>query len=388
MSKDKNIDLTENHEMTFRDEGVEFLKNMGISEVSNRTFIHEEELSRFLNGDFKHINKAKAMGFIQILQREYRIDLTNLKNRYLEYYKEHHGEEELPRENLIMEEVKNEARARKITTLIFLFLSIGAIAYLVNKYHLLNFETNNYDNIEMAKIDDTEPNLPSLLESHDQKQEQKQKKVDSTTSNTIDLNKVLESKSNQNELSNTNTISQNTQEIQEKNNQNSDVEVTTNSNIINSESSNQQNELDLSQLNSDLAKKNSETTQNNNLVASDNSENLNINDINDSETIDNSNNEATINELYIIPKAKAWIGTIDLDTLKKKDFLAKPHKRVDIDTSSNKLIMIGHRYIKVYFNGKLVKFKRRGPVRFKYIDGELTEIGRKEFNKLAKGRQW
>ena len=50
--------------------------------------------------------------------------------------------------------------------------------------------------------------------------------------------------------------------------------------------------------------------------------------------------------------------------------------------------MIGHKFVKLYFNGELVKFKRRGPIRFKYIDGQLEEINRREFNKLAKGRHW
>jgi hypothetical protein len=92
--------------------------------------------------------------------------------------------------------------------------------------------------------------------------------------------------------------------------------------------------------------------------------------------------------MYIIPNHKVWIGTIEFDTFKKKDFLAPKGKRVDIDGSTDKLIMIGHKFVKFYFNGKIVKFKRKGPIRFEYIDGKLIEINRQEFNKLAKGRQW
>ena len=348
-----------------KDESIDFLKNIGISEVSNRTFIHEDELRRFLDGDFTNINKAKAMGFIQILQREYRLDLSGLRNRYLSYIEEHKSDEIQPQESIMMEEVRSEARTKKFFTLFFLLLAIGSIAYLIKKYDLLKFDST--DIINTVQMPQTEQNIqiPKVEQKVDKsiKKEEKQ--------NIININDVL-SKNTQQSHENENN--------QNENNLLNSSDVENSNNKINNNDSTKNEDLDLSQLNSDLAKNDTESID-------DTNENLESSD-DTTENNDVNNTDAVQNELYIIPDSKVWIGTIDLETFKKKDFLAKKGIRVDIDTSTNKLIMIGHKFIKIYFNGELVSFKRRGPIRFKYIDGQLEEINRREFNRLSKGRHW
>ncbi len=342
---DKNENKNENSM-----DSIKELLEIGIKEISNKTFIHEDELERFLNGRFENINKTKAMGFIQILQREYHVDLSDLKHKYLSFLEENNLNEPKVKQSLIMEEVKSEERKKSFFSLIFLFLAIGSIAYLIDKYDLLNFNKPSDINTaivgEQKKEDSSSINL-NKIENEDKKVNTK------TDGNSVDVHKVLkESKASENS-------------------DNENKLVKTNQN------------LDLSQLNSDLLTSNQSADTNDSDINSSDSNNL----VSESNTT-NPNSEATTNEMYILPSAKVWIGTIDLNTLKKQDFLAAKGKRVDIDISDNKLIMIGHKYIKIYFNGKLVKFKRKGPIRFKYIDGDLQEISRKEFNSLAKGRQW
>ena len=335
-------------------DSVKHLMDIGLKEVSNKTFIHQEELTRFLSGNFENINQTKAMGFIQILQREYRIDLSELKQKYLEYSRENATKKPKIKESLIMEEVKSEERTKSFFSIIFLLLAVGAIAYLIDKYDLLNFdkpmnistatiEEKKSDNVDLNKIvlNDTKPKV--------EKKEEPKEEVKQEIKNELDLNKVLE---------------ENKKDDTKEATQQSDTQTT----------ENDSNNLDLSQLNSDLA--NNDTNQ----------EATEQNTTSDEQS--SSDTDAVTNELYIMPSSKVWIGTIDLDTLKKHDFLTPRGKRVDIDTSKNQLIMIGHKFVKIYLNGELVSFKRKGPVRFKYMDGNLTEINRREFNELAKGRQW
>jgi len=348
--------------------GIEYLKKIGIKEVSNKTFIHEEELKKFLDSDFTGINKTKAMGFIQILEREFRIDLSDLKSQYIDYLNENSEEIKPVKQSLMMEEVQNEERKKGFFSFLFLIASIGTIAYLIDKYNLLDFSTPS--DIKTAQISseikDVELNLGKLSQPEKPQIVEKVKKeeviVASEAKNNSDISDIIEKDKNNEEKN---------LELKDILSSDEAIEKKDTSNINNNE------ELDLSKLNSEL-KTDSEDIEKNdqtiNELVEDNSE--------------NNSTEAITNEIYIIPNSKVWIGTIDLDTLKKKDFLAPKGKRVDIDTSINKLIMIGHKFIKIYLNGELVKFKRRGPIRFKYIDGELTEINRKEFNKLAKGRQW
>ena len=362
----------ENNE-ELKENGIGFLKSLDISEISNRTFIHEEELKKFLSGDFEGINKTKAMGFIQIIQREYHIDLSDLKDKYISYLDEHKSDIKEPKASLIMEEVQSEERKKGFFSLLFLIIAIGAIAYLVDKYDLLNFTNPNdiktAEVLNKEEVKDVKLNLEKLSQPQkpeivkEQKKEEKvvasestdtQAKEDTNTNEDLSLNNVLTPEKTVQESEDETA---NTQE----NSQNSD-------------------DLDLSKLNEDLATPTEENTD-------EQTKNLQT-DTTDEDNTNTSNTEAVTHELYIIPNSKVWIGTIELDTLEKKDFLAPKGKKVDIDTSKNQLIMIGHKFIKIYLDGKLVHFKRRGPVRFKYIDGELTEINRREFNKLAKGRQW
>ena len=340
----KDIDLKNS-------EGIRYLLEIGLKEVSNRTFIHEGELERFLSGNFENINKTKAMGFIQILQREFHIDLSDLKQKYLSYIQEHQDEPKV-NNSLILEEVKNEERTKTFFTIFFLLLAIGAIGYLIKKYDLLNFDKPiNVDTAQVVQKSDTQNqkiDLDKIVLDEPKEKKSQEKITNSKQENELDLNKVLEE--NKNSIDKT----------KDKQGQ------------VPKDSTNEENSLDLSKLNSQLADD----------TISNSEQNTTSQDQNSSDT------KAVTNELYIIPDSKVWIGTIDLDTFKKHDFLTPRGQRVDIDTSKNQLIMIGHRFVKMYFNGEIVKFKRRGPIRFKYIDGNLTEIDRREFNKLAKGRQW
>ena len=347
----------EKNELNFENiDGIKILMDLGLKEVSNRTFIHESELTKFLSGDFANINKAKAMGFIQILQREFHIDLTPLKDKYLEYVKEHKELEPKVKESMIVEEVKSEERKKNILSILFLLLAIGSIVYLINKFDLLNFKKPVEVSTAIEKVEDENENINlNQLNSDndiDKKQNEKVNKLNSEENN-IQISKVLENnkQSSENESDN------------QQSSQNDD---------------NQQN-IDLSQLNKSSSDGNDENI-NQNLISSE--QNASIGDDNSTQT------SAVTNELYITPRLKVWIGTIEIDSLKKHDFLAKKGDRVDIDASKNKLIMIGHKFVDMYLNGEKIKFKKKGPIRFKYIDGKLEEIDRSEFNSLAKGRQW
>jgi len=331
-------------------DSIKYLMDLGIKEVSNRTFIHEKELESFLSGNFENINKTKAFGFIQILQREFHVDLSDLKNKYITYTQEHKTNEPKIKESLIMEEVKSEERKKSFFSIFFLLLAIGAIAYLIDKYDLLNFSKPATITTASEREDSKKIDLNKLQTNQETKIEQKVKTTKKeNVENKLDLSNVLEEHKD-------------AKPKQEATNQNQD---------------NDNQNLDLSKLNDDLS-------------TNDDTINTAVADANTTDQENNSTNQDAIsnNELYIVPNSKVWIGTIDLDTFKKHDFLAKKGEKVDIDTSKNQLIMIGHKFIKITLNGEIVNFKRKGPIRFKYIDGNLEEINRREFNSLAKGRQW
>ena len=88
--------------------------------ISQRTKIAEDNIEYLLNSDFGAIKKVKAMGFISILEREYNIDLSKLKEDALAYY-EQYGENESVTIGLpIMEEKQGRSKWLWLIILILL----------------------------------------------------------------------------------------------------------------------------------------------------------------------------------------------------------------------------------------------------------------------------
>ena len=86
------------------------LEKIGLSEVSKRTHIEVENLLFIINKDFEKLGRVKAIGFIKILEREYKLDLANWREEYEEYYQEHKNE----KNDELFIVVKDENKRKKI----------------------------------------------------------------------------------------------------------------------------------------------------------------------------------------------------------------------------------------------------------------------------------
>ena len=67
--------------------GLERLKEIGAQKIHERTHIAKEHVQQVLHETFDSINKIHFIGFISILEREYNVDLSDLKAKGLAYYK-------------------------------------------------------------------------------------------------------------------------------------------------------------------------------------------------------------------------------------------------------------------------------------------------------------
>ncbi|MFA6195901.1 MAG: hypothetical protein WC656_04580 [Sulfurimonas sp.] len=67
--------------------GLERLKEIGAQKIHERTHIAKEHVQQLLSETFDSINRIHFIGFISILEREYDVDLSDLKAKGLEYYK-------------------------------------------------------------------------------------------------------------------------------------------------------------------------------------------------------------------------------------------------------------------------------------------------------------
>ena len=67
----------------------EILEEHTIKSISQRTKISEDNLENLLAKNFDVLMKIKTLGFISIIEREYKADLTALREEALTYYASH-----------------------------------------------------------------------------------------------------------------------------------------------------------------------------------------------------------------------------------------------------------------------------------------------------------
>lgn len=67
----------------------EILEENTIKGISQKTKISEDNLENLLGSNFEALKKIKALGFISIMEREYKADLSALREEALAYYSEH-----------------------------------------------------------------------------------------------------------------------------------------------------------------------------------------------------------------------------------------------------------------------------------------------------------
>jgi len=101
----------------------EILEENSTQAISKKTMISEENIELLFAEDFSLFSKAKAMGFISILERDYNADLSQLKKAALSYYDSRTDLEESI--NIALPQVDEKKERSKL----FPLLILGLLAY-------------------------------------------------------------------------------------------------------------------------------------------------------------------------------------------------------------------------------------------------------------------
>ena len=109
----------------------EILEENSVKAISKRTNISEDNIEMLLANDFDRLTKVKTLGFISIIEREYKADLSALKEQALAHYAEYNDEESIALGLPILEEKKGKSKLFKL----FVFLLLGyASWYFVTQF--------------------------------------------------------------------------------------------------------------------------------------------------------------------------------------------------------------------------------------------------------------
>ncbi|MEA1953115.1 MAG: hypothetical protein U9O24_01820 [Campylobacterota bacterium] len=71
----------------------EILEEYSVKEISKKTNIAVSNVEILMENEFSRLKKVKTLGFISILEREFKVDLTEFKEEALEFYLNHPDEE-------------------------------------------------------------------------------------------------------------------------------------------------------------------------------------------------------------------------------------------------------------------------------------------------------
>lgn len=100
----------------------EILEENSIKSISQKTKISEDNLENLLARNFDVLMKIKTLGFISILEREYKADLTALREEALAYYASHEEDHSFSVAVPLKEEKKGRSK-------IFLVVVLALLGY-------------------------------------------------------------------------------------------------------------------------------------------------------------------------------------------------------------------------------------------------------------------
>lgn len=135
--------------------GSEKLQELGVQRIHDDTHISIQHINIVLNEEFENINKVQFMGFISILEREYDIDLSDIRDNGLEYYKSD--------ANTYNGEPGVFVVVGKHKTFKYFYIVLAFIVFIFAMYFTMNYETQKSSVVVENKIiDEVKKNIESV----------------------------------------------------------------------------------------------------------------------------------------------------------------------------------------------------------------------------------
>ncbi len=106
---------------------LEELKKIGIEKIAEDTHILPSDIEAIIKKEFSKLNRTKALGFIKILEREYKLDLSDWRREYQDFITSNQ-QEDYSHIFVTVQEDNEEEKENK------LFLIIGIVALIIIAY--------------------------------------------------------------------------------------------------------------------------------------------------------------------------------------------------------------------------------------------------------------
>ncbi|MDO7252944.1 hypothetical protein [Helicobacter cappadocius] len=321
------------------DEAIDILKKIGVKEINKTTKISINKIEDILEKRFSNVQRVRVVGFLKILEREYKVDLSSWLKEYDERFfvdidTQDDGRDlvvEPPVSNLYLDTQKQkddliEERKKQIISKKRFYILIVVVVVILGGY--LVYKSFSHHS-EMADTQD-------IAQS-------------SQTTQDVDISTQLTPKESQDEAQ-TSTGAKSDFDSKEDGNV---------SEINKIQAPSVSPEPKVANKASDLATTSSETLQ------------------------PSDQNIPEESEILVTPKKSLWVEVIDLDTKEKKQTIIQDSYSIKTGSDSL-LISFGHGELTLQNNDERVEYDKAYPLRFLYTpkDG-LKQIRYSKYLELS-----
>lgn len=331
---------------------IDELQKIGIDKVSAKTRITQDKLQNIIDFKYDAFDKTRARGFVQIIQREFGIDLSEWFAAYNDYHsapteqteEASEGNDEIARQiNIPIESDKKDKSYIVLIVLLIVLVVLFMSFFIYNNF--------------ISPSTSTKPTSQSTLTPLQEIQRNKNDLAREEAQNVVDLSI--------NQVDSSVNPSENSADLGANPNQNAqDSKV--DSNIENS-----------ANLSANLSANTANPSVNQSTA-----------NPNPPTTIAQTTIATQTEELVITPNEPLWVGIIDLKSRRKKQLNIDARHSITLD--GDKIIRTGHSYFSVSSGTNFAKQYIGGDNKyFLYkMDGGLSEISKAEFLELNKGEEW
>jgi len=342
----------------------ELIEQQGLESVVSKTNISSINLNYLMSEDFEKLNRVKALGFLLILEREYKeIDVNDLRQKIKLYYDEHK-----PHDDKVVMVARGSTTGGGFSFFKF-FIITGLLG---GGYYLY-----------------TQGKLDSIIQKIEEKKEFfDDNKALENNATAEDAEKVVVGKSEDESVRIETPIAPKVETITLS----QDDSNTSNSTAI--ENNDSENNNSVTEIQSFIAVE--PATENNKSIASVveevsqeflASEASNATDEENS-TVEEETVATPISTISINPtRGMLWYGFINLENKKRREFMKKIATPFEIE-NGKWLLVTGHGYVDVVSDAKTLEIADNKKHYF-YIDStDIKEIDKKEFRELNGNRGW
>lgn len=137
-------------------EGLIKLQEIGALKISEETHISKQHVQALIEENFKALHKVQFLGFISILERDYHIDLSEVKEKGLKFYSESissNGTASV----FIEKKSKKSSKA--------LYIIVAFVVFVLGIYYNIDSDTSNMD-VNATQVESVTQEIEALVENN------------------------------------------------------------------------------------------------------------------------------------------------------------------------------------------------------------------------------